>query len=92
MAAGPLLRRQMVKPWITGTLKSTADGLSGIAIFFLVKAVPLRLLSLLVLAACCVWIWTLVRLRGHYSRALEQALTAAPSNTRDCNWMRRMPP
>jgi hypothetical protein len=70
----PYVRRQMVKPWINGTLKSSAEGLSGLATFFLVKAVPLPFLSLVVLAACAVWVWTLVRMKGFYSRALEEAL------------------
>jgi hypothetical protein len=70
----PYTRRQSVKPWITGTLKSSAEGLSGLATFFLVKVIPLSFLSLLVLAACGVWVWTLVRMKGFYSRALEDAL------------------
>jgi hypothetical protein len=70
----PYARRQMVKPWVNGTLKSSAEGLSGLATFFLVKAVPLPFLSVVVLAACAAWVWTLVRMKGFYSRALEEAL------------------
>jgi hypothetical protein len=70
----PYARRQEMKPWITGTLKSSAEGFSGLATFFIVKFVPLSLLSLLVLGACAFWVWTLMRLRGFYSRVLEDAL------------------
>jgi AAA family ATP:ADP antiporter len=70
----PYASRQQVKPWITGTLKSSAEGLSGLAIFFLVKAIPLALLSGVVIGAGAVWVWTLIRLKGFYSRALEEAL------------------
>jgi hypothetical protein len=41
----------VVKPWLTGTLKSSAEGLSGLAIFFAVKAVSLSVLSVLALRA-----------------------------------------
>ena len=55
-------------------MKSVAEGASGVVSFFLVKVLALQYLSLLTLVACAVWVFTAVRLKGHYVRALEVAI------------------
>ncbi len=70
----PPERRQTFKPLISGTMKSVAEGASGVVCFFLVKVLALQYLSILTLAACAVWIFTAMRLKGYYVRALEVAI------------------
>src|SRR5262245_20836180 len=70
----PPERRQTFKPLISGTMKSVAEGASGVVCFFLVKVLALQYLSILTLAACAVWVFIGVRLKGHYVRALEVAI------------------
>ena len=70
----PPERRQTFKPLISGTMKSVAEATSGVVCFFLVKVLALQYLSILTLAACVVWIFTAMRLKGYYVRALEVAI------------------
>ena len=67
-------RRQTFKPFISGTMKSVAEGVSGILSFFLIKVLALQYLSVLTLVACAIWVITAARLKGYYVRALEVAI------------------
>ena len=67
-------RRRDAKPVINGTLKSAAEGLSGIGIFTLVKFIAVAQLSYVAAAFTGLWIFTLARLRKLYVRELQSAL------------------
>ena len=67
-------RRRDAKPVINGTLKSAAEGLSGIGIFTLVKFIAVAQLSYVAAAFTGLWIFTIARLRKLYVRELQSAL------------------
>jgi hypothetical protein len=67
-------RRREAKPVITGTLKSAAEGLSGIGMFMLVKFMGVAQLSYVAVGFTALWILTLARLRKLYVKELELAL------------------
>ena len=68
------LRRQDVKPVITGTLKSAAEGLSGIGMFLLVKFMAVAQLSYIAVGFIGLWIFTVARLRKLYVQELQSAI------------------
>jgi ATP/ADP translocase/HEAT repeat protein len=72
----PVSRQQRhdAKPVINGTLKSAAEGLSGIGMFMLVKFMAVAQLGYVAAAFTGLWILTLARLRKLYVRELQSAL------------------
>ena len=70
----PALRRQTVRPLVSGAFKSCAEGLAGLMTFFLMKSLRLEHLSLISLGAIAVWIVLVFRLRSLYVKALAQAI------------------
>ena len=67
-------RRQEAKPVITGTVKSVAEGLSGIGMFLLMKFMGVAQLSYIAGAFTCLWIFTVARLRQLYVQELQLAI------------------
>ena len=67
-------QRRDAKPVITGTLKSAAEGLSGIGMFLLVKFMAVAQLSYVAAGFTGLWILTLARLRKLYVQELQSAL------------------
>ena len=67
-------QRRDAKPVITGTLKSAAEGLSGIVMFLLVKFMAVAQLSYVAAGFTGLWILTLARLRKLYVQELQSAL------------------
>ena len=67
-------QRRDAKPVINGTLKSAAEGLSGIGMFVLVKFLAVGQLSYIAAGFTGLWILTLARLRKLYVRELQSAL------------------
>jgi hypothetical protein len=72
----PVSRQQRLdaKPVINGTLKSAAEGLSGIGMFVLVKFMAVAQLSYVAAGFTGLWILTLARLRKLYVKELQLAL------------------
>lgn len=72
----PAAQRLRAKPFISGTYIALMQGVTGISIFAL-KAFdlePLRLLSVIVLGVCVVWIPAAVALRRGYLRKLMESI------------------
>jgi ATP/ADP translocase len=67
-------QRRDAKPVITGTMKSAAEGLSGVGMFMLVKFMAVAQLSYVAAAFTGLWILTLARLRKLYVQELQSAI------------------
>jgi Cyclic nucleotide-binding domain/TLC ATP/ADP transporter len=67
-------QRRDAKPVINGTLKSAAEGLSGIGMFMLVKFMAVAQLSYVAAGFTGLWMFTLARLRKLYVKELQAAL------------------
>lgn len=70
----PVAKRKTAKPLISGTVKSFAEGLAGLATFFIVKVIALPYLSIFALSAIAIWLVTAIRLKGGYVKALMSAI------------------
>jgi hypothetical protein len=70
----PAEQRQVVKPWVSGTLKAVSEAGAGLLMFVLIQVAPVWVLSFLVLAACGVWVWTVLRLNRQYRLALAAVI------------------
>ena len=70
----PASQRQAVKPLVGGTLKAVSEAGTGLLMFVLVTVAPVWILSGLALAACGVWIWTVLRLNQQYRSALAAVI------------------
>lgn len=67
-------KRISFKPLISGTIKSSAEGLAGLVTFFIVKVVALQYLSILSLGVVVIWLATAIRLKRGYVKALMVAV------------------
>jgi CRP-like cAMP-binding protein/ATP/ADP translocase len=67
-------KKRRAKPFIDGTIKTSAEGLAGLTVFLLVKFIAIQYLSLLALASLMAWIAAAFRLRAGYVTALQQAI------------------
>ncbi|MBL7009836.1 MAG: cyclic nucleotide-binding domain-containing protein [Candidatus Marinimicrobia bacterium] len=66
--------RKTIKPQITGTVKSIAEGVGGLVTFLLVKIIALQFLSIISLASIVVWIFTAIRVKTGYVTQLQSAI------------------
>jgi len=67
-------KRIAFKPLISGTIKSSAEGLAGLTTYFIVKVVALQYLSILSLGVVLIWLITALRLKRGYVKALMVAV------------------
>ncbi len=73
LPVSPEVRRN-AKPFISGSLKSITEGISGVGIFVLLYVLTLPQLSLVSLAFCGAWVISLVKLRSLYVSELQSAI------------------
>ena len=66
--------RKSIKPQITGTVKSIAEGIAGLITFLLVKIIALQYLSIISLASIAVWVFTAIRVKTGYVTQLQSAI------------------
>lgn len=67
--------RKTIKPQVSGTVKSVAEGLGGLATFLLVKVIALQYLSVVALAAIGGWLVTTFRVKSGYVKQLQTAIS-----------------
>jgi len=66
--------RKTLKPQITGTIKSIAEGLGGLITFLLVKVVALPYLSIVSLGSIIIWVFTSFKVKTGYVNQLQTAI------------------
>ena len=71
----PAETRKTLKPQISGTIKSIAEGFGGVTTFLLAKIVALQTLSFVSLGAIVLWVFTSFRVRNGYIKQLEIAIS-----------------
>ena len=71
----PAETRRTLKPQISGTIKSIAEGFGGIATFLLAKIVALQTLSFVSIGAIIIWVLTSFRVKNGYVKQLETAIS-----------------
>ena len=71
----PADTRRTLKPQISGTIKSIAEGFGGITTFLLAKIVALQTLSFVSLGAILLWVLTSFRVKNGYIKQLETAIS-----------------
>ena len=71
----PAETRRTLKPQISGTIKSIAEGFGGITTFLLAKFVALQTLSFVSLGAIFLWVLTSFRVKNGYIKQLETAIS-----------------
>ena len=71
----PADTRRTLKPQISGTIKSIAEGFGGITTFLLAKIVALQTLSFVSLGAILLWVFTSFRVKNGYIKQLETAIS-----------------
>ncbi len=67
--------RKTIKPQVSGTVKSVAEGIGGLATFLLVKVIALHYLSIVALAAIGGWLVTTFRVKSGYVKQLQTAIS-----------------
>ena len=67
--------RKTIKPQVSGTVKSVAEGIGGLATFLLVKVIALHYLSIVALAAIGGWMITTFRVKSGYVKQLQTAIS-----------------
>ena len=70
----PADQRKTIKPQVSGTVKSVAEGIGGLATFLLVKVIALHYLSIVALAAIGGWMVTTFRVKSGYVKQLQTAI------------------
>ena len=71
----PADTRRTLKPQVSGTIKSIAEGVGGVTTFLLAKFVALQTLSFVSIGAIFLWILTSLRVRTGYIKQLENAIS-----------------
>lgn len=71
----PADTRRTLKPQVSGTIKSIAEGFGGVTTFLLAKFVALQTLSFVSLGAIFLWILTSFRVKNGYVKQLENAIS-----------------
>jgi hypothetical protein len=71
----PADTRRTLKPQVSGTIKSIAEGFGGVTTFLLAKFVALQTLSFVSIGAIFLWILTSLRVRTGYIKQLENAIS-----------------
>ena len=77
--------RKTIKPQISGTLKSVAEGVAGLGTFFLVKFIELQFLSLISIGAIAIWIFTAFKVKTNYVKQLQTAIAKREINFEELN-------
>ena len=70
----PASARNVVKPFVKGTVKLVAEGTAGLAVFVLAKIMAVHYLSVVTIAALAWWIARVAGLRSQYREALVNAI------------------
>ena len=68
-------KRKTIKPQVSGTIKSVAEGLGGLITFLLVKVIALKYLSIVSLGAIAGWLVTSFRVKTDYVKQLQTAIS-----------------
>ena len=71
----PADTRRTLKPQVSGTIKSIAEGFGGVTTFLLARFVALQTLSFVSLGAIFLWILTSFRVKNGYVKQLENAIS-----------------
>ena len=71
----PADKRKSIKPQVSGTIKSIAEGVGGVLTFFLAKVISLHMLSIVSIIAIIGWIVTALRVKNGYIKQLEIAIS-----------------
>ena len=71
----PTDTRRTMKPQVSGTIKSIAEGFGGVATFLLAKIVALQTLSFVSIGAIVLWTLTSFRVKNGYVKQLENAIS-----------------
>ena len=66
--------RKTIKPQVSGTVKSIAEGIGGLVTFLVVKIIALQYLSIISLCAIAVWILTAIKVKAGYVTQLQTAI------------------
>ena len=77
--------RKTIKPQISGTVKSVAEGVAGLGTFFLVKFIELQFLSLISIGAIAIWILTAFKVKTNYVKQLQTAIAKREINFEELN-------
>lgn len=70
----PPLVRSAVRPMISGTVKSCAEGVAGVLLFVSAGSMTIGQLGVISVCAAAVWLGAALRMRGLYSVALANAI------------------
>ncbi len=70
----PTAKRKAIKPLISGTIKASAEGVAGLATYFIVKFIALQYLSMITLGSIIIWLFTTFKLKAGYVQALMSAI------------------
>jgi len=66
--------RKVIKPQVSGTIKSIAEGIGGLVTFLLVKIIALPYLSIVSLGSIVIWLFTSFRVKTGYVNQLQTAI------------------
>jgi ATP/ADP translocase/HEAT repeat protein len=66
--------RKVIKPQVSGTVKSIAEGIGGLVTFLLVKIIALPYLSIVSLGSIVIWLFTSFRVKTGYVNQLQTAI------------------
>lgn len=77
--------RKSIKPQISGTVKSVAEGIGGLFTFLLVKIIALQYLSVLTLGAIVIWFFTAIRVKTEYVKQLQTAIAKRQIDFKELN-------
>ena len=81
----PADTRRAIKPQISGTIKSIAEGFGGITTFLLAKVVALQTLSFVSIGAIFLWVLTSFRVKNGYVKQLETAISTRQIDFEELN-------
>lgn len=77
--------RKTIKPQVSGTVKSIAEGIGGLVTFLVVKIIALQYLSIISLCALAVWILTAIKVKSGYVTQLQTAIAKRQIDFEDLN-------
>ena len=66
--------RKVIKPQVSGTVKSIAEGIGGLVTFLLVKIIALPYLSIVSLGSIVIWLFTSFKVKTGYVNQLQTAI------------------
>jgi ATP/ADP translocase/HEAT repeat protein len=66
--------RKVIKPQVSGTIKSIAEGIGGLVTFLLVKIIALPYLSIVSLGSIVIWLFTSFKVKTGYVNQLQTAI------------------